>query len=280
MYKKILKKFLWYFIGNIRYQRFFELLHEFSLKGMYIGYGNAFTQSGEKNVLKYILKRFNINNDPIIVFDVGANDGEHANYLMTNFEHKFVIYSFEPSIDAFDKLKSNVGQYKNSKIFNFGMGDKNEILPLWSPTPGSYLASLLKLDFSVRYKDKKIVTSKNVEIKKLDTFCAENNINNIHFLKIDVEGYEMQVLQGAKRMIDSNSIYSIQFEFGGIANLNKCIFLKYFYDLLSDQYNLFRVVRNGLYPIRKYDLKLEQFDCTNFFAELKDQHKFNTSVYN
>ena len=57
-YRKVLKFGLRHFIGNIRYQRFFELLLEFSLKGMHIGGGKGFETSGEKFVLEYVAKKF------------------------------------------------------------------------------------------------------------------------------------------------------------------------------------------------------------------------------
>jgi hypothetical protein len=48
----------------------------------------------------------------------------------------------------------------------------------------------------------------------LDTYCELNNINEIDFIKIDVEGAEKYVLDGAKRLLSSKKIKSGMFEVG------------------------------------------------------------------
>jgi hypothetical protein len=87
----------------------------------------------------------------------------------------------------------------------------------------------------------KDTVSENVALKTLDDFCAEHNILHIDFLKIDIEGHELICLQGAENMLQSDSIDMIQVE------LNRCaiasrVFLKDYWDLLSDKYNVYRML--------------------------------------
>ena len=62
----------------------------------------------------------------------------------------------------------------------------------------------------------------------------EKKIDDIDFIKIDVEGHELAVLQGAVNMINQNRIKVIQFEFN-VANILSRVFLKDFYDLLENE---------------------------------------------
>src|SRR6185503_14354274 len=54
----------------------------------------------------------------------------------------------------------------------------------------------------------------SIQVLTIDAFCDREEIYHIHFLKLDVEGHELSVLNGAKRMLDSGKISIIQFEFG------------------------------------------------------------------
>jgi hypothetical protein len=85
---------------------------------------------------------------------------------------------------------------------------------------------------------------------------------------MDVEGNELQVLQGAGRMLDAGGIQCIQFEFGSCNKYSKTYF-KDFSDLLGARFDFYRIVRDGLYPITAYSDNLEILGCANYVAILK-----------
>lgn len=93
-------------------------------------------------------------------------------------------------------------------------------------------------------------------------------IRNIDFLKIDVEGDELNVLYGASNMLEMRGIKAIQFEFGG-THIDSRTYFRDFWNLLSPQYDIYRVIQNGLHRICKYTELLEIFACQNFLAILK-----------
>jgi hypothetical protein len=103
-------------------------------------------------------------------------------------------------------------------------------------------------------------------LKKLDDYCAENGINEIHFLKMDIEGHEFKCLEGAKRMLNAG-----KFEFGG-CNIDSRTFFQDFWYLLHDKYKIYRIVKNGLVLISSYNERLEIFKNINFFAERKKEN--------
>ena len=87
-------------------------------------------------------------------------------------------------------------------------------------------------------------------------------------MKIDVEGNEFKALLGAKEMLNKKSVGAIQIEFGG-TNIDSRTYFRDFWNLLHDDYKVYRILKNGLYEIEKYDEHLEIFTCTNYLFILK-----------
>lgn len=252
-------------MGEIMLQDFYEYLNRYSLLGMNIGRGGNPENSGEKNVLDYLTQHFALSND-LTIFDVGANIGEYSTLLKQVFSKKAVIHAFEPSPKTFGKLKLNIGDDAKIRVYNFGFGDSNAKTVLYSNADESGLASVYKrrLDHFNINMDRR----EEIEIKTLDTFCDDQKIDHIHFLKLDVEGNELRVLEGASKMLSSGGIDFIQFEFGG-CNIDSRTYFQDFYYLLSDRYQIYRIVMDGLYPISQYKEMYEAFITTNYLAEKK-----------
>ena len=64
-------------------------------------------------------------------------------------------------------------------------------------------------------------------------------------------------------MLYQNRIGAIQIEFGG-CNIDARIFFRDFWNFLHDKFFVYRIVRDGLYQIKKYDERLECFACSNY----------------
>lgn len=249
----------------MKFQKFFEALNQFSLIGMNIGGGSNPKNSGEKYALDYINMRFKSLSE-LTIFDVGANVGHYSLLLEEVFGSKATINSFEPSHKTFQKLSSNIGGKGNIRLHNFGLGNKDTKTVLYSDSDESGLASIYKRRLD--YFKINMNQSEEIEIKTLDTFCKENKIKHIHFLKLDVEGHEIKVLEGAYKMLNSGEIDFLQFEFGG-CNIDSRTYFQDFYYLLKDNYRIYRILKDGLYPIDQYKEMYEAFITTNYLAEKK-----------
>jgi FkbM family methyltransferase len=270
LFKRIIYKSLRTFLepryGKKEYQPLFETLYKMSLTGMNIGGGTNVADSGELNVLHYIKSRLESSKQANgwLIFDVGANIGDYSLLLSEVFGAKAEIYSFEPSLKTFKKLKASTDGKVKGSLFNFGFGDQPSQTTLYSNTDESGLASVYKrrLDhFNIDMSQ-----TEEIEIRTLDSFCEEKNITHIQFLKLDVEGHEKKVLEGAKKMTGGGKIDFIQFEFGG-TNIDSRTFFQDFYYLLNDQYQIYRIVKDGIYPVRGYGELYESFLPTNYVAE-------------
>ncbi len=253
--KKLISKFEVAVIGWLKLQPIFESLHRFALRGMNYEQSHVLDRSGELFVLNHLLS-LSHGEDHKHVFDVGANNGQYLSHLSEIFPSNFSIFSFEPTKQAFENLKSKDWD-KNVKLFNHGFFSEDKELELINP--GSTVGSI----YPTMSQES---NSEIIKVKTLDNFCFENEIDEIYFLKVDVEGAEFDVLKGATKLIENSQISFIQFEFGGNNSISK-VFLKDFFDLLSD-YNIYRVVRNGLRKVN-YHASHEIFLNANFLAKHK-----------
>jgi hypothetical protein len=107
--------------------------------------------------------------------------------------------------------------------------------------------------------------SEVVQITTIDDVCEAEGVDRIHVLKIDTEGYEMDVLSGAQRMLEEGRIETIQFEFGETF-LGTGYYFRDTFDLLSPRYTLYRILRSGLCRVTGYTHDLEIYKLTNFLC--------------
>ena len=254
-----MKKIFRFFLGKKHGQSFFQLLFRFALKGMNFGGGSNYQDSGEEWVLKYIAKQ--TANQAMVVFDVVANVGSYAR-LVSKILPQAKIFSFEPAQETFLALQNSIKELKNVEGFNFGFGKSLGKVVLYSNSSASGLSSVYNRE------GLNLNNQEEIEIQTLDNFCEQHNISQIDFLKLDVEGNEYQVLEGAKNLLKGNNIKFIQFEFGG-TDIDARVFFRDFYNLLSPQFQIFRILKNGLHPILEYKETEEIFITTNYLAVLK-----------
>ncbi len=264
----MMKKVIDFIAGRKLLQPLFETMFRAGMYGMNYGRGGNFRDSGEMHAAEYIKSRLSKNIRPLVLFDVGANRGNYAKDLNKVFSgSQHCIYSFEPSRVIYDELLKVAANCKNIVAVNTALGEGNEEKTLYKRSALSGLASLHKrrlehfgIDMGIEEK---------IRIQRLDDYCAEHSIQHIHFLKLDIEGYETKCLEGANNMINKKSIDFIQFEFGG-CNIDSRTFFQDFWYMLKDQYRIYRIVSDGLVEITAYNERLEVFKNINYLAERKD----------
>ena len=232
-------------ISGIRFQGFWNKIYNISLLGMNLGGGGYYDDSGEKYVMRYIRDCVIRNNHPII-FDVGANIGGYTNELLKYIKNG-EVHCFEPALHTFQTLCRNV-KASNVVFNNIGISGECSKSVLYYDKENSGLASLYKRDLD--YYNIDFAKSETIELETIDHYCAEKKIKVIDFLKMDIEGNEWNALQGGKRMLYQNRIGAIQIEFGG-CNIDARIFFRDFWNFLHDKFFVYRIVRDGLYQIKK-----------------------------
>jgi FkbM family methyltransferase len=148
--------------------------------------------------------------NPVII-DVGANEGQSIKRFDLIFNN-CVIHSFEPIKKCFDQMVEN---YPNKKFIknNYALGDKNTNKKFFI-NKHSYTSSFNRINKSYDQLHKKDKTKNNIKVKTitLDTYIDLNKIKKIDILKIDTQGYELNVLKGAKNSLKKNIFHFVEVE--------------------------------------------------------------------
>lgn len=190
---------------NARFQRLLEQNVTLSQYLMGIGSGSSVDSSGEKILVNKLKQIYAKTGQPLCVFDVGSNKGQFLSMIALGLlDIPSYIHAFEPSLHTFDSLSESFKGYSNVQLNNFGLGIENGVFELYYNEIGSGLASLTKrrLDhFGIDFR-----FSEKVKIETLDDYCKNQKVQNIDLLKLDVEGHELDVLQGGIQMFQGNNI--------------------------------------------------------------------------
>lgn len=134
-----------------------------------------------------------------IIFDIGANIGQTAfNMFLKQSEIglKPVVYAFEPFPGTYRKFETNKDlnkQITGVHAFNLGLSNQNGILHMSGYNSSNSGAFRMTSDTE---------NSISVRVTSLDAFVSEHPVIRIDFIKIDVEGYELHVLEGSWKSIE------------------------------------------------------------------------------
>jgi FkbM family methyltransferase len=151
------------------------------------------------------------NRSPVCV-DAGAHDGHFVDFLLANLRGP-VIHAFEPAPVPFAGLKSRHGATTGVTLVNAGLGREagsiefniydnqtlNSFLPML-PAGASTLGGA------------KLVETLSVPVFSLDSYAASCGLARIDLLKIDTQGFELQILQGAGRLLAEGKVGTVLVE--------------------------------------------------------------------
>jgi len=252
---------------SARLQSLWSRLHTLAVFAMNYGGGGLIETSGEEWVLANVVGPACRRVENAVAFDVGANVGDYS-LMLRRHVPEASIYAFEPSAKTYEQLTRNVAQAGRVRAFNLGLSDEEKTVELYSYTVEGGEASLISsIDkrLPTQVLNVEVSASEAVRVETLDRFCEEQGVERIDFLKLDVEGHELAVLRGARRMLSEGRVSMIQFEFGP-ANIYSRTYFYDFWTLLSGAYDIHRIVPKGLAPIAYYGEHREIFLTTNYLA--------------
>lgn len=201
-----------------------------------------------------------------VVVDGGANRGEWSRELLRVASPRIAnIYAFEPAPDHHRSIAS-IGDSR-IEIVGAALSNVPGEVQLYGHQPGASIASVYQRDLA--HYGLEMVPQCRAPATTIDLFMDERGLDRIDFLKLDVEGHELQVLKGASRSLEGGAIRALSFEFGG-CNIDSLTYLRDFWNLLSPGYDIYIVnPLTTVYRIASYDEWWECFLTTNFVAVLK-----------
>ncbi|VVC04499.1 Hexuronic acid methyltransferase AglP [Candidatus Bilamarchaeum dharawalense] len=147
-----------------------------------------------------------IKNDDCIL-DVGGNIGYYALKEAEIVKGHGKLFVIEPVSENVKWLTKNmlVNGYKDTMIFQKAMGDvRGEVAINLSEHSNMHT-------FTIRTDDRQI-GQETVELDTIDHFCSEQKIIP-NFIRMDVEGYEYEIIKGAEKILSKNNVIKLMIEF-------------------------------------------------------------------
>ena len=179
-----------------------------------------------------------------VIFDIGANVGQSADRFHGAFPSS-CIHCFEPSPATFIELKKHCDELPGVSVWNCGVGSCDTTLS-FHENEHSVMSSFLKLNDPAWGR---VVGATDVKVIALDSFARTQDIEFIHVLKSDTQGYEFEVFKGARQLMRENRIGLIYFEF---------IFSEMYADLPSFQDVFGFLSANNFVLVTFYELHFER----------------------
>jgi FkbM family methyltransferase len=209
------------------------------------------------------------------IFDVGANIGNwtklaHAAHAQAQ------IHAFEIVPETFKTLQSKTSELSDRVTLNdFGLSDVDGTVDVCVDPSSSVLSSML--DFAETAVTPGAVEKVPCQVKRGEAYCQEAGIDEVDFLKIDVEGAEHQVIAGFMPMIEARKVRLLQFEYNRGAIISHFL-LRDFYQLLEPLgYSLGKLYPDGV-QFHDYTLAHEDFHGPNYVACLKDDTDMRQAI--
>jgi FkbM family methyltransferase len=147
-----------------------------------------------------------------VIFDVGANVGQSVESFLEIFEAP-IITSFEPSSACIRELESKFADCSGVTVRQCALGPEIGACEL-EVYEFSVLNSVLPMDRSRanRFNDRKPIGKETVPVLTLDRVAQEYKTSHIDVLKIDTQGYDLQVLRGGESLWSERRVSVVQIE--------------------------------------------------------------------
>jgi FkbM family methyltransferase len=184
-----------------------------------------------------------------IIFDVGANDGQTVRTFLPAFSCA-AIYSFEPDPQTFERLAASVKDEPRVRAVNAALGRETGNATLFRFKFDQTNSLLPKAEGAAQYLfDAEYMVNAGtvaVQITSIDEFCDKNGVEHVDLLKIDTQGYEVEVLEGARRLLNSGSVSMIYAEVCFVRYYERQPLFQDVYELLYDLgYRLIGIYESG-----------------------------------
>lgn len=151
---------------------------------------------------------------PEMVFDVGANRGQFLRRLLEKFPQAR-IHAFEPFPQALAALQAAAAAHPRVSAHPLALGEMDGTKRLHLNRADDTNSLLATAPEAARYAPPEGQQTQGVlevPVRRLDTFCREHHIHHLDLLKVDAQGYELRILQGAGALLEEHRIRCLLLE--------------------------------------------------------------------
>jgi FkbM family methyltransferase len=172
--------------------------HAFPIyRPLYAAY-KAYADRAERELLRQVLFPGSI------VVDAGANIGIYSEFLSRCVEPNGIVHSFEPSPENFKRLRSATRKLANVRLSQAAVGERSRRSEL-------YLSDKLNVDHRAYAAEGDSRRTVPIEMVALEDYFKPSE--RVDLIKMDVQGFELHALRGAKRVIQENPGIKLLLEF-------------------------------------------------------------------
>jgi len=171
------------------------------------------------------------------VIDVGANIGQYSLLASKLMGQTGEIYAFEPSVDIQPKLKRNIdlNNFENIEVIPCAVAATSGVMKFYpaNEVANQGVGSLMPVqEYRSNIRSNEGV---DVDVMSLDDFCGARGIEKVDVLKIDVEGFDLEVLKGATKLMKNNPDLVIMSEVEPMNLEQLGVTAKDFYNFMESQ---------------------------------------------
>jgi len=149
-----------------------------------------------------------------LVVDVGANVGDVCVHMLANFPQAR-IHAFEPDVECHQALAARFTAEPRVIPVQLGLSDRKTRKTLFRYEESGLNSFSALAGSSQQYLagyGVQSAGSQEAELVTLDEYCRERQIGRIDFLKLDIQGWELHCLRGAKKLLTSGQIGAVYAE--------------------------------------------------------------------
>lgn len=200
-----------------------------------------------------------------VVADVGANIGIYSEFLSRCVGPTGVVHSFEPSPDNFTRLSAATRNLSNVRLSKAAVGEHSGQTKL-------YISTKLNVDHRVYKPARDSRRAIPTEMVALDDYFKPGQ--GVDLIKIDIQGYELHALWGAKRVLQENADINLLLEFWPSGLAEAGVSWKELVEVLrSFNMELSLVKTRGLIPLDARDVRTDPLWYVNLFARRRRNPK-------
>lgn len=194
------------------------------------------------------------------VLDIGANIGFYSIILADIVGEKGKIHCFEPDATNFGHLKNAVASHKNIVINNKAVGPKTEKIKI-------YTSKALNVDHRT-YKPEEYDEEMEIDAVSIDDYLKGAKID---FIKMDIQGFEMEAMKGMKETFKNNPTVKMISEFWPYGLKKAGSSLRAYFSLLKD-------LNFKVEILKENNLEVLTLEKVIQLESLSEEHYFNILI--
>jgi len=209
------------------------------------------------------------------ILDIGSNIGYTVAVLESAIDSDFKIFAFEPDKTNFKSLSARYEKKDRISCQQLAVGSRNEEITLWHNKDSHADHRILTSELSSLLGSGDTATSYKVSCVNIDSFLEKHSIQpqDISFIKIDVQGFEINVIKGMTNTLRNNPNISIMIEFDKNALIDLGFDPKELLNLIAEhEFSLAQISSTGaITPVTQEDLLSERYSCHTDLILRKNQ---------